>query len=300
MSPTEMAYSFAICLLATEMYRYLPTWAKTIVRKQAARLPARLRERLNEEWLRHVEDIPGNIAKFVFAISQMRAVPALRYLDRTQLPYRPWSDLAIRVLDIVVSLAALILIFPTFLLVSVMIKATSRGPVLSRQRRIGQFGREFDIMSFRTMRVGGPEIFEGARRSIGGHEIDRMAGVCRFAHDPRFTPLGWILRKTALADWPQFLNVFRGDMSMVGPRPARPSWLAHYDSRHYQQLELKPGITGIGPVMYGLVTFDECARMDLEYARNRSFWLHIKILWWTVRKVLEGDHFRPDKQLLPG
>ena len=202
-----------------------------------------------------------------------------------------------RTLDLTLSLALLLLLAPLLLLIALAIKLTSKGPVLFKQERLGQFGRPFPFLKFRSM-------YLNTDASIHEKYIEEFIGTGKAARadangkplfklveDPRVTPVGRILRKTSLDELPQFVNVLRGEMSLVGPRPPIHYELKSYDIWHRRRiLEVKPGITGLWQV-YGRsrTTFDEMVRMDLQYARNWSVWLDLKLLASTPVAVFRGD-----------
>jgi len=194
-----------------------------------------------------------------------------------------------RMADIVLSGTALVVLAPVFLVISILIKLTSKGPVLFRQKRIGQFGEEFTFLKFRSMYANNdPAIHKEYIRNL----IDnKVSGTYKIQNDPRVTPIGGFLRKTSLDELPQFINVLRGEMSLVGPRPPIPYEFESYSLWHRRRiLEAKPGITGEWQVHgRSRTTFDEMVRMDLRYIRNQSFWLDIKILIKTPLAVLSGD-----------
>jgi lipopolysaccharide/colanic/teichoic acid biosynthesis glycosyltransferase len=203
-----------------------------------------------------------------------------------------------RIMDVLGSACALILLTPIFLILATIIKLTSTGPVLFCQQRIGQFGVPFAFLKFRSMRVSSDaEIHkEYVRKFIAGkagptsNEANEKA-VYKITNDPRVTWIGKIMRRTSLDELPQFWNVLKGDMSLVGPRPPVLYEIEAYDIWHQRRLlEAKPGITGLWQV-YGRskTTFDEMVRLDLQYARTWSFLLDMKILLLTPRAVFSGD-----------
>ena len=201
-----------------------------------------------------------------------------------------------RLIDIVGSLAGLIVCLPVFLVIAVAIKLTSRGPILFRQARLGQYGRKFTFLKFRSMYANNdPRIHEEfVKRFIVGAAGTETAGdhqkIYKLTADPRITPVGRFLRNTSLDELPQFLNVLLGDMSLVGPRPPVIYEYERYDLWHKQRLlAVKPGITGLWQVDgRSRVKFDEMVRLDIRYARSWSLWLDIKILLQTPRAVLSG------------
>ena len=203
-----------------------------------------------------------------------------------------------RVMDIVGSLLALIIGAPVFAAIAVATKATSPGPVFFRQRRIGQHGKPFVFLKFRSMKVGNDSTphKEYVKRLISGqaerHPSDGNGqGVFKLTADPRITKVGAFLRKTSLDELPQFINVLKGEMSLVGPRPPIPYEVEAYDVWHRRRLlEAKPGITGLWQVSgRSRVTFDEMVRLDLRYARTCSPWMDIKILLRTPLAVVLGE-----------
>ncbi len=197
-----------------------------------------------------------------------------------------------RTTDIVGSLVALILLSPLLLLISAGIKLTSAGPVFFRQKRLGKFGAEFTFLKFRSMHVKSDhQIHRQYTQDLIRGATDKTKRVFKIQNDPRVTTFGRILRASSLDELPQFINVLTGDMSLVGPRPPIPYEFECYELWHRRRvLEAKPGITGIWQVNgRSRTTFDEMVRMDLQYVRNQSFWLDLKILLKTPFAVFSGD-----------
>ena len=177
------------------------------------------------------------------------------------------------------------------------IKLTSKGPVLFRQVRLGQYGKKFTFLKFRSMYVNTNSAIheEYVKRFIAGSPDSELSGngqkVYKLIADPRVTPIGRFLRKTSLDELPQFINVLKGEMSLVGPRPPVIYEFERYDLWHKQRLlAVKPGITGLWQVDgRSRVKFDDMVRLDIRYARTWSLWLDLKILLQTPRAVLSGD-----------
>jgi lipopolysaccharide/colanic/teichoic acid biosynthesis glycosyltransferase len=202
-----------------------------------------------------------------------------------------------QVMDILGSALMLILCTPLFLMIALAIKASSKGPVFFRQQRVGQYGRYFTFLKFRSMHTDNdPSAHkEFATKLIAG-EIDHHPSsgngkiTYKLTNDKRITRVGKFLRRTSLDELPQFVNVLKGDMSLVGPRPAMPYELAAYQTWHRRRvLEVKPGITGLWQVTgRSSVRFDEMVRLDLHYATSWSPWLDLKILMRTPRAVIGG------------
>lgn len=202
-----------------------------------------------------------------------------------------------RLIDIVGSLLALVMFSPVFLVIAVAIKLTSEGPVLFRQERVGLWGENFVFLKFRSMHVKQGENphkkyveklirkNESANGSGSGEET-----VFKLRDDARITPIGHILRKSSLDELPQFVNVLRGEMSLVGPRPPIPYEVDIYDTWHRMRLlSVKPGITGLWQVMgRSSTTFDEMVRMDVRYVTEWSIWQDIKIILKTPWVIVMG------------
>lgn len=199
-----------------------------------------------------------------------------------------------RALDIAGSFSLLCVLSPIFLAICGLIKLTSKGPVLFKQVRVGEDAQPFTMLKFRTMQVNAdPAIHQQyVTRFIDSGGGTNRAGnnVFKIVDDPRVTPLGHFLRRSSLDELPQFVNVLRGDMSLVGPRPPLPYEVERYKPWHLRRLrEAKPGITGLWQVKgRSRTTFDEMVRLDLQYAKSCSLWTDIKILLATPRAVVTG------------
>lgn len=202
-----------------------------------------------------------------------------------------------RLIDILGSSAALLFCLPLLWIIGLAIKATSRGPVLFSQTRIGQYGERFVMLKFRSMHV---DIDRSVHKKfvttlINDEETDEPTikngqPVYKMTNDKRITAIGRFLRKTSLDELPQFVNVLRGDMSLVGPRPPVRYEVAAYQTWHRRRvLEFKPGLTGLWQVSgRSRVKFDDMVRMDLRYAIHWSPWLDFKILFLTPLAVIRG------------
>jgi exopolysaccharide biosynthesis polyprenyl glycosylphosphotransferase len=204
-------------------------------------------------------------------------------------------DVFKRGLDMIGSLALLALLLPAYLAIATLVKLTSSGPVFFRQQRVGGMGRPFRMLKFRTMHVNADHAIhqQYVTQFINSGDPVRESGtngVFKIVNDPRVTPIGRVLRKTSLDELPQFWNVLRGDMSLVGPRPPLPYEVEQYKPWHYRRvLEAKPGITGLWQVTgRSRTTFDDMVRLDLRYARTYSVWTDVKILLATPRAVISG------------
>jgi exopolysaccharide biosynthesis polyprenyl glycosylphosphotransferase len=202
-----------------------------------------------------------------------------------------------RAMDVVGSGLALIMLAPLLVLIAAAIKASSKGPVFFRQKRVGQHGQCFTFLKFRSMYVNNDasQHKQYVRQLIAGQaakspSTDPNGGVFKLTNDPRITRVGRFLRRSSLDELPQFLNVILGEMSLVGPRPAIPYEVEAYDIWHRRRvLEAKPGITGLWQVQgRSRVGFDEMVRLDLRYVRSWSPWLDLKILLQTPKAVMDG------------
>ncbi|HEX5480517.1 MAG TPA: sugar transferase [Dehalococcoidia bacterium] len=190
-----------------------------------------------------------------------------------------------RLMDVVVSAALLVLLSPVFLLAAVLVRLSGPGPILYRWHVVGQSGKAFTGYKFRTMVPNA----DALKRSLLQHNEMRGA-VFKMRHDPRITPAGRWLRKYSLDELPQLWNVFKGDMSLVGPRPAFPNELERYEFWHMRKLSIRPGMTCLWQVRgrNAIDNFDEWVRMDLEYIDAWSLWTDVKILARTVAAVVKG------------
>jgi lipopolysaccharide/colanic/teichoic acid biosynthesis glycosyltransferase len=212
-------------------------------------------------------------------------------------PPRPAYDAIKRGFDIIVSLALLLVLSPLFLLIGALVKwgTGGRGPVFFGQVRIGQNSKPFTMLKFRTMKVNADptlhfEFVTNFIKSSGQSPAAAQNVLFKLTNDPRVTPVGRMLRKTSLDELPQLLNVLRGNMSLVGPRPPLPYEFKEYKPWHCRRvLEAKPGITGLWQVKgRSRTTFDDMVRLDLRYARTYSLGTDIKILLATPRAVITG------------
>lgn len=206
--------------------------------------------------------------------------------------------LAKRLIDIAGSSAVLLLCSPLMIGAALAVRFSSRGPILFRQTRVGQYGRPFTFLKFRSMYANNDSsVHENyVRKLIASEAANLNQGradntVYKLTNDRRITPVGQFLRRTSLDELPQLLNVLRGDMSLVGPRPPIPYELAAYQTWHRRRvLEVRPGITGLWQVTgRSTVKFDEMVRLDLRYATNWSPWMDIKILLMTPLAVIRGS-----------
>lgn len=193
--------------------------------------------------------------------------------------------LAKRALDVVAAVTLLTVLSPLFAVVALLIKLTSRGPVLFAQKRVGKGGKEFRFYKFRSMVVDA----EARKASLLAQNDHRNGVTFKMKADPRMTWVGKLIRRTSVDELPQLWNVLVGDMTLVGPRPAVPAEVAKYTRRERQRLAVTPGLTCIWQVSgRGDVAFDGQVKMDLDYIRSRSLWLDLALLFRTVPAVLSA------------
>ena len=232
--------------------------------------------------------------------------------------YRQPYQIGKRLMDLAICLLLLPLILPLAVICMLAIWLDSQGPVFFVQERVGKGGRRFRMYKFRTMQHNLEDSYNRAfmkafvNGQIGGdgheaHQNPSLFGVSKKAlvHKPvgnngngkvykpvqssQITRVGRILRKASVDEWPQLINVLRGEMSIVGPRPNVPWEVEEYRPWHYERLEVLPGITGLAQVRgRSGISFDHIVRYDVEYVEKQSLALDLKIMWWTVSSVLGG------------
>lgn len=201
-------------------------------------------------------------------------------------PENSWQSALKRPFDILGAAAVLVVFSWFYLLIALLIKATSKGPVLFRQQRSGLNGRPFTIYKFRTMAIDAEE-----RKQELESRNEMRGPVFKVTNDPRVTSIGKILRKYSIDEFPQFFNVLRGEMSLVGPRPLPVDEVKRFDDfSHRRRLSVKPGLTCTWQISgrNNVIDFKDWVRLDLEYIDNWSLWLDVKILCRTVPAVLAG------------
>jgi exopolysaccharide biosynthesis polyprenyl glycosylphosphotransferase len=189
-----------------------------------------------------------------------------------------------RLLDVVFSSLVLVILSPVLLALAIAIKLDSHGPILYSSERIGKKGRVFRCLKFRTM------VRDAEKRRVEVMHMNEREGVLfKIANDPRITKLGGFLRKYSMDELPQFLNVLRGDMSVVGPRPPIASEVREYKLSHLRRLDVTPGITGLWQVQGRQdPSFDSYISLDVTYIENWSIWLDLKIIARTIGVVFSG------------
>ena len=228
--------------------------------------------------------IRADIAHSLFARTYLSKVADIPLLTLSTTPYSAGEVVLKRLLDVVVSLAGLVILSPLVALISVLVKVESRGPAYFRQVRCGLNGRRFVLLKFRSM------VHDAERQQKALEGLNEMTGpVFKMRNDPRITRIGAFLRKTSLDELPQLWNVLRGDMSLVGPRPPLPSEVQKYERWHRRRLSMKPGITCLWQVSgRNAIDFEEWMKLDMQYIDNWSLGLDFKILAKTIPAVLSS------------
>ena len=228
-------------------------------------------------------------------IDQIGALPMIRLFRE---PLSSSARLLKRTSDIIIAALALILAAPLWLLIALLIKLGSRGPILYAQERVGMDGRMFLCYKFRTMNLGADSKLhrEYQKQFIAGSAAANLGDgerpVYKFQSDARITRVGRLLRRTSLDEVPQLFNVLRGEMSVVGPRPPISYEVEHYEMWHRKRLDMKPGLTGLWQVSgRNRMPFEEMVKLDLYYIENWSLLLDLKIILRTVFVIIRGDGY---------
>jgi len=226
-------------------------------------------------------------------VDQIGALPVIT-LFRS--PLSQVARVVKRTTDLIIAVLAIVLLSPIWLIIALLIKLDSPGPVFYKQERVGMDGRIFLFYKFRTMRTAADDRAhrEYQRRYIAGLPDTNLGDperpVYKLHADPRITRVGRVLRRASLDELPQLFNVLRGDMSVVGPRPPIPYEVEAYELWHRKRLDMKPGMTGLWQVSgRNRLPFDEMVRLDLYYIENWSPWLDLKIVLQTLPVMLRGD-----------
>jgi exopolysaccharide biosynthesis polyprenyl glycosylphosphotransferase len=214
-------------------------------------------------------------------LSDFAGIPLIMF--QTSLA-KEWQLFIKRTADLLVSLIMILLLLPLFLVAVIGVKISSKGPIFFRQKRCGLNGREFTLYKFRSMYVGAE-----MRKKELERQNEMQGPVFKMKRDPRVTRFGRFMRRFSIDELPQLINVLKGDMSLVGPRPPLPEEVKMYETWHRRRLSMKPGVTCIWQVSgRNKVDFQQWMDMDLEYIDNFSLWLDFIILFRTVFVVLTG------------
>ncbi|MBC8066584.1 MAG: sugar transferase [Chlorobia bacterium] len=202
-------------------------------------------------------------------------------IPRKPVRYRVWK----RGFDLGFSLILLAFLLPLFLVLALLVKLTSRGPIFYASTRVGRCGKPFKFLKFRTM-------FQDADRRLASllESNEKDGPIFKMRNDPRITPLGRFMRKFSLDELPQLIHVVRGEMSMVGPRPPVPREVEQYDEFARERLTIKPGMTCYWQIQgRSNLSFEEWMELDHKYMQDMSFWTDVKILVQTPLAVLKGE-----------
>ncbi|MGF0108099.1 sugar transferase [Clostridium sp. SGI.024] len=193
-------------------------------------------------------------------------------------------NLSKKIIDFSLSAVALVILSPLLLIVAILIKLESKGPVIFSQKRVGLNGKEFKMYKFRSMVVNAEELKEKLAKQ------NEMSGpMFKMKDDPRVTKIGKFIRKTSIDELPQLINILKGDMSLVGPRPSLPKEVAEFEPWMLERLNVKPGLTCYWQVSgRNNIDFIEWMKLDLKYVKDRSFLLDLKLIIKTF-SVLFGD-----------
>ena len=216
----------------------------------------------------------------------MENLASIRLLNVRQAPDKgPLWDFVKRTIDIVGSGVGLVLASPLLLGAAIAVRASSPGPVIFKQKRVGKNGREFYMYKFRSMYQDAEQRLEELRAQ---NEVD--GPVFKMTHDPRITPVGKWLRRTSIDELPQLFNILRGDMSIVGPRPPLPAEVAQYSDWDWGRLAVRPGLTCYWQISgRSNLSFEEWMRLDLQYIEEQGFLTDMRIIFRTVGVVLRGE-----------
>ena len=226
--------------------------------------------------------IPMDVLDRAITVGRVEDLDGTPVFSLVSGPDRVAALAAKRLFDLVVAAIGLVVLSPVFVLIAVAVRRGIEGPVFFRQTRVGLHGRAFQVLKFRTM-VPDAEL---RYSEVVGRSDPR---AFKLTDDPRITPIGRILRRTSLDELPQLWNVLRGEMSLVGPRPAPPREVEGYDIWHRRRLSMKPGITGLWQVTARHIDdFDNRAELDLTYIDRWSLWLDIQILARTIPAAVQG------------
>jgi exopolysaccharide biosynthesis polyprenyl glycosylphosphotransferase len=224
-----------------------------------------------------------NLSSSPSEINHIDSLPFITYQNK------PSNEIALSwkyIFDFAFSLMVILLWMPVFIMIGVMIRLTSKGPVIFKQKRVGLHGREFYIYKFRTMMVDAEKM-----QAAIMDQNEANGPVFKIKNDPRITKTGKFLRKTSLDELPQFFNVLKGDMSLVGPRPPIMKEVNQYKPWQLRRLSMRPGITCTWQILpqRNSVSFDDWMKLDLQYIDNWSLQQDFLLTFKTVQAVIKGN-----------
>jgi len=214
-------------------------------------------------------------------LDRLGSTPLLTF---TAAPHDEIKLLLKRSIDIALAAAGIVVLLPFMVLIALLVRLTSHGPVIFRQERCGLNGRKFTFYKFRSMCVNAEDLKPALQH------LNQRSTAFKIANDPRLTPIGRYLRKFSIDEWPQLWNILRGDMSLVGPRPAVPDEVDQYKQWQRRRLRMRPGLTCLWALAgRDQLDFESWMRMDMQYIDNWSLGLDWKILLLTIPRVLTGN-----------
>jgi exopolysaccharide production protein ExoY len=276
-------------LIADDVRAWVPRLVVLVIARAVQNLPVDKRERYHEEWLSNVSELPGDLSKLLYSLGLLPASWSMRRIaGRATQGTAALSDRITGSFDVLGAAILLFLASPIFLLVAVM-NVGSCGPIFFAHRRIGVGGESFYCLKFRTMVVDADSVLKEALAKDPTLAAEWDASQ-KLSHDPRFTRIGQMLRKTGLVELPQLINVLLRQMSLVGPRPIVESEVRFYgdDIAHYYNT--RPGMTGLWQVSgRSNTSYTRRVQLDVWYAKNRSIRLYFAILLSTLSEFL-GRH----------
>lgn len=215
---------------------------------------------------------------------QVEPIGDVRTIAFADLALKGWQRIAKRMMDLILSTMLLIMLSPVFVLIAIAIKLTSSGPVFFLQERIGRNGRKFKMIKFRSM-------YQDAEKRLQEFldKSDAKGPIFKMKRDPRITSVGRFLRRFSLDELPQIINVFLGDMSLVGPRPPLEREVTQYERWQLRRIDVTPGMTGLWQVSgRSDLPFDKMVQLDIYYIEHWSIWLDLKLLILTIPAVISG------------
>ena len=193
-----------------------------------------------------------------------------------------------RLIDVICSFIGVVVLSPLFIIIAIIIKATSKGPVFFSQKRVGKNGKEFDMYKFRSMVVNAEELKEKLQKQ------NEMSGpMFKMKEDPRVTKVGRFIRKTSIDELPQLINILKGEMSLVGPRPSLPNEVAKFEPWMLERLKVKPGLTCYWQVSgRNNIDFEDWMKLDIKYVKDRNLGLDIKLIFKTFFVLFGGKKYK--------
>lgn len=190
-----------------------------------------------------------------------------------------------RIIDILMSVLSLIVLSPVFIIIAIAIKLDSSGPIVYSQTRVGKNGKHFKMFKFRSMIINAEEMLTELK------PMNEMDGpMFKIKEDPRITRIGRFIRRTSIDELPQLINILRGEMSIVGPRPSLPSEVKEFESWMMERFVVKPGLTCFWQVSgRNNIPFHKWMELDIKYVKERNLWLDVKLVFRTIKVVIKGD-----------